>query len=153
MVARPRVVLFLHVAKCGGTTVRNIFKSQGWHMTFWSLTNKPTGTWHANRLLKDIHKSLSRNHSRIFAEWHVELNFSAVPEIEAHVHNMRRDVRFTSFTILRPPVSLVSSANAYFVPLRPANLSILLTPEILSESLLSLERLSKTCNKNLTRTA
>jgi hypothetical protein len=130
-VPSPVVVLFVHVPKCGGTTVRHVFSNSAWYRTHWSLTCRPTGVWHSHRLLKAVHTALRQNRSRIFAEWHQELNFSWLPTLEAHVRRMRPDVRFISFTILREPSALVASHHAYWEPSRPVNLSLLLQPEFL----------------------
>ena len=79
---RQRVLLFLHVAKCGGTSVREIFHRHKdvWHATYWSLSQRQYG-FKANRILHGIHLALRQNHTRIFVEWHVAVNFSFVPTL------------------------------------------------------------------------
>ena len=62
---RARVVLFIHVPKCGGTSVRDIFRWHNWSMTYWSNSQRLTG-WKANRLLANIRSYLARNDTRIF---------------------------------------------------------------------------------------
>jgi hypothetical protein len=130
LVPLPRVLFFIHVPKCGGSTVRSIFKNRGWHMTYWSLTNRPEG-WKANRILHSIREALRLNHSRIFVEWHLQINMSFMPELRERVVRMRPEtaIRFNSFTILRDPVTLVSSTSAYWLPDRPADLSVLVMTE------------------------
>jgi len=129
MKANPVVILFLHVPKCGGSTVRSIFKYNQWHMTHWSLTQRYEGSWHANRLLNGIRTQLAGNKSKIFVEWHLEVNFSFVPELETHIHRMRPGVRLIIFTILRQPNYLIRSAYAYFAVNCPVTLAITLHPE------------------------
>ena len=52
----PTVLLFLHLAKCGGSTVRTIFSRAPWNCTYWSLTQRFVG-WKANRLLAQVRRS------------------------------------------------------------------------------------------------
>ena len=141
----PIVLLFLHVPKCGGTSVRSIFRA-GWHRTHWSLSNRPAGVWHSHRMLKAIHDALKQNKTRIFAEWHIELNFTFLPEFERHVRAMRPGIRYSSFTILRPPEDLVASNMAYWQHTMPANLSLRLHPEwlLFDPYLLNLSSLAPT---------
>ena len=74
----PTVLLFLHFPKCGGSTVRKMFqRAHGWHVTYWSLTQRFHG-WKANRLLAAIRVSLAANRSRTFVEWHIGINWTAV---------------------------------------------------------------------------
>ena len=80
-------------------------------------------------MLKAIHDALKQNKTRIFAEWHIELNFTFLPEFERHVRAMRPGIRYSSFTILRPPEDLVASNMAYWQHTMPANLSLRLHPE------------------------
>ena len=127
----PVVVLFVHVPKCAGTTVRPLFHNGGWHQLHWSLTCRPTGVWHSHRLLKAIHTALTLNHSHIFAEWHQELNFSFLPELETHVRAMRPNLTYHAFTILRPPEELLVSNAAFWTPTRPVNVTVLTHPEYL----------------------
>ena len=129
MKANPVVILFLHVPKCGGSTVRSIFKQNQWHMTHWSLTQRYEGSWHANRLLSGIRTQLAGNKSKIFVEWHLAVNFSFVPELERHIHRMRPGIRLIIFTILRQPNYLIRSAYAYFALNCPVTLAITLHPE------------------------
>ena len=119
---RPRVLLFLHVGKCGGSTVRAIFQSQKqhWTATYWAMTQRFTG-WKSNRILHAIHSQLKHsNVSRVFVEWHLGINFTAVPDLRRFVHIMRPDAEFRVFTILRSPTKLIASNGAYFSPaIRP----------------------------------
>ena len=126
--------------------VRTLFRGQKWFSTYWSLTQRPTGSWHANRLVWNIHKALRENHSHIFAEWHMDLDFSQVPDIERYVRAMRPDVHFVSFTILRRPELLVRSAYAYFNPSCPADLAIKLNPEMLLFQVLGVPRSQRQLN-------
>jgi hypothetical protein len=72
---KQRVVLFLHVAKCGGTSVREIFRTRGWSMTHYSLTQQfKSDRYRSNRLLRSIGQLLAANHTHIFAEWHFDYN-------------------------------------------------------------------------------
>lgn len=112
---RPRVLLFLHYVKCGGSTVRGLFHSRGWASTYWSLSQRFSG-WKANRLLHSIRLELLKNKTRIFAEWHLGIEITSVPLIRKYVLMMRPDVEFVAFTIVRDPVRLVGSAGAYFQP-------------------------------------
>ena len=88
----PIVLLFLHVPKCGGTSVRSIFRA-GWHRTHWSLSNRPAGVWHSHRMLKAIHDALKQNKTRIFAEWHIELNFTFLPEFERQADFIHHELK------------------------------------------------------------
>lgn len=125
---RPRVVLFIHVPKAGGTTVRGIFRYHNWTMTLWSLSQRYTG-WKANRLLHSIHMNLGLNRTRIFVEWHLDYNLSMVPEIHHYVRIMRPDVVFRSFIILRDPLEFLRSNGAYWTPGRPAEMFLKEHPE------------------------
>jgi hypothetical protein len=129
LVASPQVLLFVHVPKCGGSTVRSIFRKTGrWYMTYWALTQQIAG-WHQNQLLHGIHEALGRNYSRVFVEWHIDINMSFLPELKSYVRRMRPDVRVSSFTILRDPLELVASTSAYWLPTRAAVLSLRLMSE------------------------
>lgn len=135
LVHRPRVLLFLHIPKCGGTTVRQIFRTSGWYMTLWSLTQRQQG-WKANRILHSIRNALVLNKSRIFVEWHIGLNFSFVPELAAHVRTMRPGVRFAAFTLLRQPSNWIASNGAFWRPSMSAALWIRLSGERMLRTLL-----------------
>ena len=128
LVPKPKVVLFMHLPKCSGSTVRNIFYANGWTATSWSLTQRLHG-WKANRILHSIHNYLRQNKSRIFVEWHLSVNFSFVPELEHYVRAMRPDVEFRSFTIIRKPTAFVASDGAFWMPHRPADEVIQMKPE------------------------
>lgn len=130
LAARPQVVLFVHLPKCAGTTVGAVFHMHNWSRTLWSLTQRWSG-WKANRLLHSIHWLLSRNLTKIFVEWHLDYNFSAVSEIAQYVRRMRPGVVFRSFTILRSPIELVGSNGAYWAPEMAAPLFIDQHPEML----------------------
>jgi len=112
-------------------------------MTHWSLTNRPTcygPRLHANRLLKSVHKLLSENATRVFAEWHMNLNYSHISTIEQYVRNMvspAMGLRFYAFTILRPATSLVTSSFAYFLGTQPAEITLRFEPEYLLQRLLA----------------
>ena len=58
---------------------------------------------HANRLLHEIRRQLSLNRTRIFAEWHLELNFSHVAEVSTPRANLRwSPSTFLTFPCLMP---------------------------------------------------
>ena len=128
--ARARVVLFIHVPKCGGTSVRDIFRWHNWSMTYWSNSQRLTG-WKANRLLANIRSYLARNDTRIFVEWHLDYNISFVPDLERYVRIMRPDVVFRSFIIVREPTRLVTSTAAYGGSDMPPELFIRMKSEYL----------------------
>ena len=130
LAARPRVILFLHVPKCGGTTVGGMFAMHNWTRTLWSVSQRFTG-WKANRLLHAIRSQLALNKTRIFAEWHLDYNFSMVPAIAGYVRQMRPDVDFRAFTVLRTPLELVGSNGAWWSPITPATHFIRAHPEML----------------------
>lgn len=127
---RQRVLLFLHVPKCAGTTIRGIFGRQQWKATYWSLTQRFEG-WKANRILFAIRNFLASGETRIFVEWHLGINISSVPQLGEAVRTMRPSVEFLSFIILRTPDSLVRSIGAYFSPAVPPDLFILTHTEFL----------------------
>ena len=129
-VPRARVFLFLHVPKCGGTSIRSIFNAHNWTLTFWSLTQRMTG-YKANRLLHSIRMYLAQNKSKIFVEWHLDYNLSMVPEIEQYVRIMRPDVVFRSFIVLRNPTSMAASSGSYWAPNRPPSLFLRENPEMM----------------------
>ena len=113
---KPRVLLFIHIAKCAGTTVRGIFHDQKWASTYWSLSQRFEG-WKANRILHSVRLLLERgDHPRIFVEWHLSPNITIVPQMGAYVKMMMPDVEFVSFIILRSPTVLVASTGTYFNP-------------------------------------
>lgn len=71
---RPHVLLFLHIGKCGGTTVRSIFQhAGGWVRPIWSITQRFSG-WKANRMLHSLHSSMAQGAQKIFIEWHIVRN-------------------------------------------------------------------------------
>lgn len=113
--ARPCVLLFFHVGKCGGTTVRGIFHGEKWATTYWSMTQRFEG-WKANRILNGIRGMLGKNLTRIFVEWHLGGNFSAVDDIRTFVRVMRPDVDLRAFLILRPAEEVASANGAFFEP-------------------------------------
>jgi hypothetical protein len=136
---RPVVVLLLHIPKCGGTSVRLIFhRAPGWVSTHWSLSNTPTGNWHSNRLLHALYLTLAKNSSNVFVEWHVNINWSFVPELDMFVRNMRPGVQLHTATVLRKPSSMIASVGAYFAPQRPALLNVKAFPEFFLSSMLGL---------------
>lgn len=109
------MLLFLHVGKCGGTTVRGIFHAQKWAATYWSMTQRFEG-WKANRMLNAVRIMLGKNLTRIFVEWHLGTNFSAIDDLRTFVRVMRPDVDFRAITILRAAEGIVSANGAYFDP-------------------------------------
>ena len=71
---QPHVLLFLHIGKCGGTTVRSIFQhGGGWVRPIWSITQRFSG-WKANRMLHSLHTSMAHGAQKIFIEWHLVRN-------------------------------------------------------------------------------
>eukprot|EP00966_Prymnesium_polylepis_P097744 2263966-Prymnesium_polylepis.1 len=130
MPVRPRVVLFLHYAKCGGTTVRNIFHMQKWSATYWSSSQRFYG-WKANRILDGIRHFLMQNKTRIFVEWHLGTELLDVPHIRDSVRMIRPDTEFIAFTIFREPASMVASIGTYFNPSTPPMVYLLQGQETL----------------------
>lgn len=120
---RPRVLLFIHVPKCGGTTVRTLFHKYGWHVTYWALSQRLDG-WKANQMLHAIKDALLHAKNKVFVEWHVNLDWSVLPVIERHVRIMCPDVDYRAWTILRPPTDLLVSNGVYWQPHVPPELVI-----------------------------
>ena len=122
---RPAVVLFLHLPKCGGTSVRTMFQRAGWHLTLWSLSQRRFLSAIDDALISDNATAQQRCHTakarpkrcstRLFVEWHLSpYNLSFIPTIEQRVKLLRPDAIFRSFLIMRPPIDLVSSNGAFW---------------------------------------
>ena len=131
----PIVVLFMHVAKCGGSSVRAIFQQQGWKMTHWSLVEREEG-WHDHRTTRSIGGALADEarrgkRPRIFAEWHLGLNWTVLPSFEQNVQLMWPGAIYHSFTIFRPPTEMVASNGAYWSWKIPAELFLYTRTEFL----------------------
>jgi hypothetical protein len=115
---QTEVLLSLHVPKCGGTVMRSVFYLNKWNMTYWSLSQRRTG-WKSNRLLHGIRQKLLLQNTKIYAEWHVDLNLSEVSFIKKSVNKMvlnSQKVNFKSMIILRNPIDYVISNGAFWFP-------------------------------------
>jgi hypothetical protein len=125
----PVVLLFYHLPKCAGTTIRELFSYHGWFRTFWSNTQHPTGR-HANRLLRAVAVALRSGEKRIFAELHIApLNWTAIPDMERAWRTLVPNLRFRAFTVIRPPLSLLASNGQFWYPWMPPDVYIKFSPE------------------------
>jgi hypothetical protein len=101
------VVVFLHVPKCGGTTVRNVFhRSHRWAMTSWS-TSPP-------QITATVLGWLRKNVSRIFVEHHMDISWWFPAHLKSRVLAAMPAVRFCSFALLRSPDALALSSWGYW---------------------------------------
>ena len=137
---RPRVLLFLHVPKNGGTTVRGLFHAYGWHCTYWSLTQRMEG-FKANRILDAISAGLKGKRNKIFVEWHLGINWTVVPAIEHFTRLMRPDVNFQAWTILRRPLDFIASNGAFWRPTTPPQMYIRDNRDYFVHNVFELDRL------------
>ena len=120
---RPIAVLFYHLRKCAGTTVRRLFeKSCGCN---WTFINYCMAEEHA---LPRVAMSLL-NSSRVFWENHCSPRMRNISMTVAALRAMHHNTM--AFTVLRHPVDMVFSEHAYFAKEFPLEAFIRGNPEML----------------------
>ena len=112
------VIFFTHIPKAAGTTVRGIFFKEccaGANHT--SRTWQSVAGWNSRpeQIAYSLQRALTNGEPRIFVEHHSHLDFSLPKRMRLFVYRHNREVRFTSFTIWREPVSLAASNWAYWM--------------------------------------
>ena len=143
---RPVVVLFLHLPKAGGTSVRHIFAKVPAVCKHWSWPCKTKAKSGCARsycydrwgpeLFKYIHRWRPGQQQRdrhLFLEWHMGLNFTRIADLKPRVQLHRPNLCLRVITLLRRPDQLVASIGAFFSPYVPPELVLryIAGPELL----------------------
>jgi hypothetical protein len=120
------LVVFLHLARCGGTTVRQLFHMGGrWTCSFWGLSAPGAVDW-----LRRV--AVVQGKRKIFIEHHRECcDWDLPAKLRAELLREGLKVRLRAFTTLRNPVSQVSSTHLHWYHSVPASVYAEATTELL----------------------
>jgi len=110
-----KILAFLHLPKCAGTSIRNYFERRGWHMPHYCSTLKRiTSQWTRRR--DPDRFSLYAGHPRWFIEVHclphLPAFVEALPSMRSHA--AINNCSFSAATILREPAGMAASDFDYF---------------------------------------
>ena len=120
------IVLFVHIPKSAGTSIRDMFERSRhvWYVTRWYF--------YRGMLSSMVGAAVHKGTRRIFAEWHNEYNYSALPLLRADWHARApntRNLTVRTLTVLRPPTDLAASNCAFWFPRLAATVCIRVFPE------------------------
>lgn len=117
-VLRADIVVFMHMEKTGGTSVRNAFQAAGWDSP--DYCHYSPRDWLRGKLGLSHMSRVPPNNSayRLFVEHHCNIDWALVPQLQevSREAQMRyhANVVFRSFTVLRSPTSLAFSQYHYW---------------------------------------